>query len=217
LGLSTGGTIDLDAVVRAFAPSILVAATGVPGAITESAVRDMATSCGAPIVLPLSNPTSKCEATPSDVLAWSEGRALVATGSPFAPVTYDGRTHVIGQANNVFIFPGLGLGTIVSRSHEVTDRMFVAAAETLASLVSADRLASGALYPSIADLRAVSRAIAIAVAREARDSGTGRRVDDHGIERSTQPCGRRRTTRPAGRREAAHERPAEGFGHDLVE
>lgn len=181
-GLDPGGVFDLDAVVRHVSPTILVAATGTPGAITEQAVRHMAASVAAPIVLPLSNPTSKCEATPADLLAWSDGRALVATGSPFEPVTRDGRTHVIGQANNVFIFPGLGLGAIVARAHEVTDRMFLVAARTLATLVPAGRLQTGALYPSISDLRSVSRAIAVAVAREARDSGTGRMADDAAIE-----------------------------------
>jgi malic enzyme len=181
-GLDPAAPLGLEAVVRQIAPTILVAATGSPGAITETAVRDMAARTPTPIVLPLSNPTSMSEATPADVLEWSDGRALVATGSPFDPVTRGARTHLVGQANNVFVFPGLGLGAIVSRTHEVTDRMFLVAATTLATLVPQERLDAGSLYPSIGDLRRVSRAIAIAVAREARESGTGRLADDTAIE-----------------------------------
>ena len=138
----------------------------------------MAELVPAPIVLPLSNPTAKSEARPSDVLAWSGGRALVATGSPFDPVTIDGRRRLIGQANNVFIFPGLGLGAIVAHAREVTDEMFLVAATTLAELTSAERLTHGALYPALADLRPISRAIAIAVARQAHDSGVARSTSD---------------------------------------
>jgi malic enzyme len=142
----------------------------------------MASRVQRPIVLPLSNPTSKCEAVPADVFAWSEGRAIVATGSPFDPVDVDGRPRLVGQANNVFIFPGVGLGAIISGAHEVTDGMFAVAARTLAGLVPQDRLDDGALYPPLSDLRAVSRAIAVAAAREARDSGVGRLMNDESIE-----------------------------------
>ena len=162
---------DLETVVRHVAPTILIGTTGTAGAFTQAAIRDMASSTPAPIVLPLSNPTSKSEAHPADVLAWSGGRALVATGSPFDPVPVDGGARVIGQANNVFIFPGLGLGAIVARASEITDAMFLAAATTLAGLTPDDRLAQGALYPRLAELRPISRAIAVAVVREAQESG----------------------------------------------
>ena len=144
------------------------------GTFTEAVIDAMVERVGPadrPIVLPLSNPTSASEATPADVLAWTEGRALVATGSPFDAVTLDGVRHEIGQANNVFIFPGVGLGAIVAETRAITDRMFLLAARTLAAAVTDERIASGALYPPISSLRAVSREIAIAVVREAIEAG----------------------------------------------
>jgi malic enzyme len=185
LASSTLDQSDLDAVVRHVAPTILIGTTGTAGAFTSDAIRDMAARVPAPIVMPLSNPTAKSEARPDDVLAWSDGRAIVATGSPFDPVTIGGRTRLIGQANNVFIFPGLGLGAIVARAREVTDAMFLVAAATLAELTSPERLAQGALYPRLADLRSISRAIAIAVAREAHDSGVSS-WPDHDVEASVE-------------------------------
>jgi malic enzyme len=173
---------DLGAVVRQVLPTVLVGTSGSPGAFTESVVRQMAERTPRPVVLPLSNPTAHSEAKPADVLAWTSGRALVATGSPFPPVMVGGISRPVGQANNVFIFPGLGLGAIVARAREVTDRMFLAAATELAHAVSQERLDQGALYPSLAELRSVSRRIAISVAREARDQGLARIVTDEEIE-----------------------------------
>jgi len=178
LGFEPADRYDLETVVRLVAPTILIGTTGTSGAFTETAIREMAARVAAPIVLPLSNPTAKSEANPSDVLAWSAGRALVATGSPFDPVEIDGRPRLVGQANNVFVFPGLGLGAIVSRTREITDRMFLVAATTLAGMISGQRLDQGALYPRLGDLRPISRAIAIAVAREAHDSGLARMTTD---------------------------------------
>jgi malic enzyme len=130
------------------------------------------------VVFPLSNPTAKTEALPVDIMAWTHGRALIATGSPFEPVVVDGVAHIVGQANNVFIFPGLGLGAIVAEAREITDEMFLLAAETLAEMVPPDRLAAGALYPAVSDLREVSRQIAARVVCQSRDCGVGRLYRD---------------------------------------
>jgi malic enzyme len=173
---------DLETVIRHVRPTILIGTSGVAGSFTESAIREMAKHVPTPVVLPLSNPTSKTEACPGDIVAWSGGRALVATGSPFNPVSFERIVHVIGQANNTFIFPGVGLGVILSGAREVTDEMFISAAHTLAGQVTPERLAQGALYPKAAALRKVSRAIAIGVIREARDSGIGRAYRDDQIE-----------------------------------
>ena len=183
LGLGPGPA-GLETVVRQFAPTILIGTTGRPGMFTETAIREMAARTPAPIVMPLSNPTANTEATPADVLRWTEGRALVATGSPFPPVHLGGVTHQVGQANNMLIFPGVGLAAIVSRATEITDDMFAVAATTLASLVPGDRIAQGSLYPPIADLRRVSHAIAAAVATQARRDGVARLAPEDDIEKA---------------------------------
>jgi malate dehydrogenase (oxaloacetate-decarboxylating) len=173
---------DLETVVRHVRPTVLIGTSGTPGAFVEPAVRAMAEGARIPVILPLSNPTSRTEAAPADLIAWTDGRALVATGSPFDPIEFGGRLHLIGQANNAFVFPGVGLGAIVSETREVTDGMFLAAAEVLSRCVEDDRLACGALFPSQADLRAVSRRIAIRVVTEARDLGLGRHLSDEEIQ-----------------------------------
>jgi malic enzyme len=158
-------------VIRVLRPTILLGATGMPGTFDEPAIAAIAAGADRPIVMPLSNPTTSSEAIPADVLRWSHGRALVATGSPFAPIEIDGRRHEFGQANNVFVFPGLGLGAIVSEARTMADDLFLVAAHALADEVSAERFASGALYPPVDDLRTVTRAVALAVARAAVASG----------------------------------------------
>jgi malate dehydrogenase (oxaloacetate-decarboxylating) len=176
LGLGLGQPRDLLSVVRALKPTVLLGTTGEPGAFPEAVVREMARHVSRPLVLPLSNPTSSSEALPSDVIAWTDGRALVATGSPFDPVEYKGRRIVIGQGNNVFVFPGVGLGAIVAEAREVTDSMFVIAADRLAAEVSAQDLASGSIFPSVSRIRAVTARIAEGVVREAREAGVAGRV-----------------------------------------
>ncbi len=178
-GLAPGQ--DLEAVVRALRPTVLIGACGQPGAFTRATVEAMASYVERPVIFPLSNPTSQSEATPGDLIAWTEGRAIVAAGSPFDPVASGRRTLRIGQCNNAFIFPGIGLGALVAEAREVSDAMFRVAAECLADQVSPEDLAVGALYPPIRDLRRVATRIAVAVAREARDSGLGLPLDDAAI------------------------------------
>jgi malic enzyme len=161
LGLTPDAT-PVDA-VRAVRAGTLIGTTQTPGAFSEELLRSLADGCPAPLVFPLSNPTSKTEATPEQVAEWTDGRAMCATGSPFPPTRRGDRTCVVGQANNSFIFPGLGLGAIVAGASIVRDADFLVAARTLAGMVGEDRLSCGALYPPVAELRAVSRAIAIAV------------------------------------------------------
>ena len=173
---------SLATIVAAMGPGVLVGTTGIAGTFSEAAVRAMADASARPLILPLSNPTNLAEAEPEAILRWTDGRAIVATGSPFPPVVHGGRVHAIGQANNVFVFPGIGLGTIVAEARRVTDAMLLAAARTLASLVSDARLDAGAIYPEIAGLREVSRAIAVAVAREAMRSGDAAELDAERLE-----------------------------------
>ncbi len=162
----SAGTSLLDT-VRARRPTFLVGTTGTSGTFDEPLLRAVVDGLEpdeVPTILPLSNPTSAVEVNPVDCLAWTRGRALVATGSPFDPVDLPGRRVVIGQANNVFVFPGVGLGAIVAGAPVVTDQMFLAAARELAACVTDERLACGTLFPPISELRAVSRRIAVAVA-----------------------------------------------------
>jgi malate dehydrogenase (oxaloacetate-decarboxylating) len=165
---------DLLAVVRALTPTVLIGVSGATGAFTETVVREMAARVERPLVFPLSNPTSQAEASPEDVLRWTDGRALVATGSPFPTVVHGGRTRRVGQGNNVFIFPGVGLGALVAEAREVTDGMFRAAAERLADELRPEDLEAGALYPPISTLRRLTGHIAEAVVRQARADGVAR-------------------------------------------
>ena len=164
------GGIGLAEVVRRVHPTILIGTSAQPHAFTEQTVRDMAAHVERPIIMPMSNPTELAEAVPSDLFAWTDGRVLVATGSPFAPVTRAGTTHEIAQVNNALVFPGLGLGVIVARARRVTDGMLLAAAHAVAALVDPDA-PGGALLPQVADLRATSAAVAVAVAEAAERDG----------------------------------------------
>jgi len=153
-------------------PTILVGASATPGFFDEASVRAMARHNARPLILPLSNPTSKAECTPADALRWSDGRALIATGSPFDPVEYGGRRHRIGQCNNSFIFPGVGLGAWVGKVRRISDAMFLDAARVLAARASADDLAEGALFPRLTGIREISHGIACAVVRRGVREGT---------------------------------------------
>jgi malic enzyme len=173
---------DPEAVARAVGATVLIGATACAGAFSEALVREVGGNDPVPIVLPLSNPGSCAEARAEDILAWTDGRAFVAAGSPSRDVDGPTGRRVIGQANNVFIFPGVGLGAIVAEMREVTDDAFLVAARELSRLVSAERLRGGGLYPRISELRAVARSIAVAVVRRARDAGEGRPYTDEEIE-----------------------------------
>ncbi|EEL56641.1 NAD-dependent malic enzyme [Bacillus cereus] len=165
--------IGLAEVVKHVKPTILIGTSTVAGAFKEEIIKEMASHVERPIILPMSNPTPLAEAKPADLIEWTEGRALVATGSPFEPVTYNGVTYVIGQSNNALIFPGLGLGTIVVRASVMTDGMFVAAAEAVASMV--DTSQPGApILPEVEELRNISEMVAIEVAKVAVAEGVAR-------------------------------------------
>jgi len=175
LGLDPDGPHNLHDVVAAFRPDVLLGTTGLGGAFDEATIRSMAASCDRPIVLPMSNPTAATEARPADILAWTDGRAIVATGSPFPPVEIGGRVRRIPQANNAYVFPGVGLGAIVSEARILPDSAFLIAARRLAEMTTPAELAAGALFPPIADLRNVAREIAIAVVAHLGQLGVGRR------------------------------------------
>jgi len=169
-GHGTASGIGLAEVVGRVHPTILIGTSTVRGAFTEQIVRTMAAHVDRPVILPMSNPTSLSEATPADLMNWTGGRALIATGSPFGPVTYQGVSYQIGQANNALIFPGLGLGALLSRARRITDHMITAAAQAVARL--ADTATPGApLLPAIDDLRTTSAQVALAVAQAAADDG----------------------------------------------
>jgi malate dehydrogenase (oxaloacetate-decarboxylating)(NADP+) len=157
--------------VKALKPTAIIGVAAVGGAFTEEVVRTMAAINKRPIVFALSNPTSKSECTAAQAYRWSDGRALFACGSPFDPVNLDGRSFVPRQGNNSYIFPGVGLGVIVSRANRVTDEMFMTAAHTLAEQVTEDDLAQGSLYPPLKNIRDVSASIAAAVAAVAYRRG----------------------------------------------
>jgi malate dehydrogenase (oxaloacetate-decarboxylating) len=167
---ASGDQISLADVVAKVRPTMLIGTSTQAGAFTEAIVRTMVTHADRPIIMPLSNPTSKCEALPADLIRWTDGRALVATGSPFPPVTHDERTYEIAQANNALVFPGLGLGVTVARATRISDRMIAAAADAVAELSNATR-PGAPLLPPVEDLRMVSAAVAVAVARAAEQEG----------------------------------------------
>lgn len=179
--LDTPGRYELADVVRNVQPTILIGTSAQPGTFTEEIVREMAAHTDRPIIMPLSNPTMKAEALPTDLLEWTNGRALIATGSPFEPVDFDGTTYEIAQANNALIFPGIGLGVITCRTSRVTDTMIAAAAQAVASAVSSN--SNGAsLLPAMTQLRSISARVAVAVVKQAQREGLAQRQLDSPIQ-----------------------------------
>ncbi|MCH8302361.1 MAG: NAD-dependent malic enzyme [Proteobacteria bacterium] len=168
----------LQRVVAAYKPTVLIGASGQGGAFDEETIRAMGAATEAPVILAMSNPTAISEATPENVLRWTEGRALVATGSPFDDVQMRGGRQRIAQANNVFIFPGIGLGTIVSGATEVTDAMISASAHALANCISDEELSARCLMPEVSRLWDICGDVALAVGRQAIEDGVADKISD---------------------------------------
>ncbi|MGP3591934.1 NAD-dependent malic enzyme [Vagococcus sp. WN89Y] len=171
-------------VVRNVKPDILIGVSGQTGLFTEEIIREMHKHCPRPIVMPLSNPTSRVEATPQDIISWTEGMALVATGSPFAPVQWKEKTYPIAQCNNAYIFPGIGLGVISSGASRITDEMLMAASETLAEHSPLLLNGEGLVLPELKDIQKVSRAIAFAVGKMAQQQGVAVKTSAEALQQA---------------------------------
>lgn len=170
-GLIPENKIDLEEVIEKIKPTVLIGVSGQANAFTENMIRTMAEYTTCPVIFPLSNPTISCEATPENLLRWTDGRAIIATGSPFPPVNKNGRSFTIDQANNSYIFPGVGLGAIAAKATRITDSMFMVAAEAIAALSPARQDKDANLLPLLSDIRNISQQVALAVAQEARRLG----------------------------------------------
>jgi malate dehydrogenase (oxaloacetate-decarboxylating) len=181
---TSNDTISLLDVVRNAHPDILIGVSGQPGLFSEEIIREMHKHCARPIVMPLSNPTSRVEATPADILAWTDGAALVATGSPFSPVSWKDKTYPIAQCNNSYIFPGIGLGVIASGATRVTDSMLMAASRTLADCSPLANEGQGPVLPEIKDIQGVSKLIAMAVGKAAQLAGVAVVTSEDVLSRS---------------------------------
>ncbi len=171
-------TIELIDVVSNVHPSILIGVSGKPGLFTEKIIREMHAHCPRPVVLPLSNPSKHAEAHPDQVIEWTDGKAIVATGSPFFPVEYAGKKFEISQCNNSYIFPGIGLGVVASKSARVSDNMLMVASTTLAESAPVSDSATDGILPPLIDLASLSRTIAFAVAKVAMSEGHARQISD---------------------------------------
>ncbi|WP_349559049.1 NAD-dependent malic enzyme [Marinobacter sp. NFXS9] len=175
---------ELIDVVKEARPTVLIGVSGQRGLFSEDVIKTMHANCAKPLVMPLSNPTSRVEATPDDILAWTHGEALVATGSPFKPVKLNGHSHPIAQCNNAYIFPGLGLGVVAAGATRVTDAMLMAAANALAKQAPIVQQTGEQLLPSLASIQDISRVIAFDVAKQAQEEGFALRSDDDTIHRA---------------------------------
>jgi malate dehydrogenase (oxaloacetate-decarboxylating) len=181
--LADPSRIGLDDVIRNAHPTVLIGATAQPGLFNEAILAETAKHSERPIVLALSNPTHKCECTPEAVWKATDGKGLVATGSPFPPMEWHGRTLQASQCNNMYIFPGIGLGALVSKASRITDGMFLAASRAISNFVTPEQEAMGLLLPEMKDIREVSAAVAKAVGISARDAGLARLIDDATLEK----------------------------------
>ena len=172
------GRVSLLDVVKNAKPTILVGVSGQPGLMSEEIIKSMYENCQKPIIMPLSNPTSRVEAHPNDIIKWTEGNASVSTGSPFKEFSFAGKTHSFAQCNNAYIFPGIGLGVIACRSKRVTEKMFMAASDALATCSPLVKGDGKDLLPALGDIKEVSIIIAIAVARQAMSEGVAELISD---------------------------------------
>jgi len=179
--LPSSGPIGLADVVANAHPTVLIGTSGQAHAFSETAVRAMAANTPRPVIFPLSNPTERSEATPADLLAWTDGRAVIGTGSPFPPVQRNGRPFRIDQTNNAYVYPGVGLGAIAVDAGRISDGMFLAAARAIAGLSPARRDPAANLLPPLADIRSVSFDVAIAVAKQAEAEGLAPKVSDRDL------------------------------------
>jgi|SRR5579871_1072037 malate dehydrogenase (oxaloacetate-decarboxylating) len=176
------GPIGLAEVVAQARPTVLIGTSGRANSFTESVVRTMARHVPRPVIFPLSNPTERSETTPEQLVAWTEGRAVIGTGSPFPPLTRGGRSYRVDQTNNAYVYPGIGLGAIAVKASRVSDGMFLAAARRIADMSPAKADPAANLLPPLAELRRVSREVAVAVAKQAEREGLARPVADGDIE-----------------------------------
>jgi malate dehydrogenase (oxaloacetate-decarboxylating) len=177
LGVAAGGRVELVDAIKLASPTILLGSSTVFGAFNQKVIEAMTTSCEQPMIFPLSNPTSRMEAMPADVLEWSDGRALITTGTPVAPVEYNGTSYTIGQANNVLVFPGIGLGVIIARARLVTPGMLQAAARAVVHQASPTN-PGDSLLPDVQNLRDISAAVAEAVYHAAVEDGVATKTHD---------------------------------------
>ncbi len=175
--------IGLEEVVRHAKPTVMIGATGQAGVFSESVVREMALHTHVPVIFPLSNPTSRAEAKPADIIAWTKGKAIVATGSPFEAVTYQGVSHVISQCNNSYVFPAIGLAVLTVKAKRVTEGMFMAAALALRDAAPAMNSPGGPLLPPLSDIRELTRQIAVAVSQAAQVDGVAEVMSAEELER----------------------------------
>lgn len=167
----SNGDIDLLSVIKTVKPHVLLGTSTKPGSFTEEIVKEMASHVSRPIIFPLSNPTSLHEANPADLNKWTDGKVLFATGSPFPPVTHNGTSRDVAECNNALVFPGIGLGAVLSRTRLLSDKMLVAAVKALSALSPALKDPERPLLPDVEDVREVSMQIAKAVVRQAVEEG----------------------------------------------
>ncbi|TMO60303.1 NAD-dependent malic enzyme [Pseudoalteromonas aurantia] len=177
----SGDFASLLDVMHCAKPDILIGVSGQPGLFTEQVIRAMYSGCERPIIFPLSNPSRQVEAHPKDVIAWTQGNAIVATGSPFEPVEFEGNTYPIPQCNNSYIFPGIGLGVIAAKATRITDNMLMVSSKTLAESSPLANTGKGCLLPALVDIEQLSKRIAFAVAKSAMEEGVALEMDDDAI------------------------------------